>query len=260
MPNATVLGVRPAARSPRPRVRTPRRSARSPLACTATSRGSSPVTQPSSRSSRSALWMPMMPTPPPVGIDDHVGQPPAELLDDLVAHGLLALEPVRLPQRRDVLVARARRRPRPRSARPRPRSGRRPGRAPHRPPRTRPRVIAGASAGIAIRLRMPGPGRVGRPGRAGVAVGRHRDARDAQLGGPGHADRRAAGLERAGRDRAPRPSSSSLGTPIAGAEPGQGQQRGHALAEGDDARGIRGPAAARGSATGPVAGPRWPAA
>ncbi len=38
-----------------------------PLACTATSRGSLPSIQPRSRSSRSALWMPMMPTPPPAG-------------------------------------------------------------------------------------------------------------------------------------------------------------------------------------------------
>ena len=38
-----------------------------PVAWTHTSRGSSPSTQPSSRASTSALWMPIRPTPPPVG-------------------------------------------------------------------------------------------------------------------------------------------------------------------------------------------------
>ena len=38
-----------------------------PVDCTATRRGSLSSTQPSSRSSCSALWMPISPTPPPVG-------------------------------------------------------------------------------------------------------------------------------------------------------------------------------------------------
>ena len=43
-----------------------------------------------------------MPTPPPVGIEDGVGQLPAHLLGHLVAHGLLAFDAVRLLERADV--------------------------------------------------------------------------------------------------------------------------------------------------------------
>ena len=45
-------------------------------------------------------------------VDDDVGQPPAELLDDLQAHRLLALEPVRLLERGRVEDVAVRRRPR----------------------------------------------------------------------------------------------------------------------------------------------------
>ena len=38
-----------------------------PVDWTQTKRGSGPLTQPSSRASVSALWIPIIPTPPPVG-------------------------------------------------------------------------------------------------------------------------------------------------------------------------------------------------
>src|SRR5580704_9400574 len=41
---------------------------------------------------------------PAGGVHDHAGHPPAELLGDLQAHRLLALDPVRLLQRRDILI------------------------------------------------------------------------------------------------------------------------------------------------------------
>ena len=66
MPNATVLGSGHGSLAAAPAWKA-RTIGAQPADCTATSRGRSPDTQPSSRSSRSALQMPMMPTPPPVG-------------------------------------------------------------------------------------------------------------------------------------------------------------------------------------------------
>jgi hypothetical protein len=51
--------------------------------------------------------MPMMPHAPAGRIHDHIRHPPAKLLGDLQAHGLLALDPVGLPERGHVLIARA---------------------------------------------------------------------------------------------------------------------------------------------------------
>ena len=69
-------------------------------------------------------------------IDDRVGQLPAEVLGELVAHRLLALDAVRLLERRDVVPALARRAFRRRSGRSR-RSGRRRASPSRRTARTR---------------------------------------------------------------------------------------------------------------------------
>jgi len=134
-------------------------------------------------------------------VEDDVGCAPAELLDDLEPHRLLALEAVRLAQRRGVLVARPVR---------------------HRGVDRRTGVADQAVHEVEFRARHhalapgdhrgvhrhgdqgtePRPCRVGRPRRAGVAVGRHRDAGDSQLDGPRDPDRRAAGLERPRRHQA----------------------------------------------------------
>ena len=193
----------------------------------------------------------MIPTPPPVGIEDHVRRPPAELLDDLVAHRLLALDPVRLL-----------------AAWTRPGSPRAPSTAalisaPASPIRPSTRYSSAPATTHSRRVidrrvhrhgdqrPQPGAGGVGGPRRAGVAVGRHRDARDAQLRGPRHPDRRAARLERRRSGRGPRPSSAAA-APRAGRRGAAGAAAASCPRPASP-RG-RGPerAAARGSATGPA--------
>ena len=196
----------------------------------------------------------MMPTPPPGRVEQDVGAPPAELLGDLEAHRLLALDPVRLAQRRGVLPAVPlgdRRRHHPAGVADQPVHQVQLGTGDHA-------LAPGDDRGVdrhRDQRAEPGPGGVRRPRGAGVAVGGHGDPGDAELGGPRHPDRRAAGLERAGRqqpvvlDQQPRD-----------AEPGTGarrrQQRRHPLAERDHPCAGPAPAAARGSATGPADGTR----
>ncbi len=138
------------------------------------------------------------PDPAAGRVDDHLRRAPAELLGDLQAHRLLALDPVRLLERRDVEPAVA--------------GGDGPG--DHRAGvADQPGDDGGAGAGgqrlgpghrrRAGRHRdghgQPGPPPVRRPGRAGVAVRRQGDVPGAELAGPGRADRGTAGLEAAGR-------------------------------------------------------------
>jgi hypothetical protein len=138
---------------------------------------------------------------PAGGVHDHAGHPPAELLGDLQAHRLLALDAVRLPERGGVLVAGA------------------PGQdLGDQPAGVADIALDQVQLGAGRRAFSPGdprgrgrhhdqaahprPGGVHRPGGPGVAVGRHGDRRDAQLGGPRHADGGAARLERAGGQQA----------------------------------------------------------
>ena len=112
------------------------------------------------------------------GIHDHAGHPPAKLLDDLQAHRLLALDAVGLPERRGVLVAGALLED----------LG---DQLAGVPDRAVDQVQLGAGRGAFgpgdlwggdghhDQAAHPRPSRVGRPGRPGVAVGRHGDRRDA---------------------------------------------------------------------------------
>ena len=94
------------------------------------------------------------------------------------------------------------------------------------------RVMAGAPAGIAIRLGSPA--RAAYAAQAapafplvGMATPGH-----AEFRGPGHPDRRAAGLERAGGQQA-LVLHEQPGHAERAAQPGQRQQRGHALTQAD---------------------------
>ena len=171
-------------------------------------------------------------------VDDDVGHPPAELLGDLQPHRLLALDPVGLLQRGDlepVLLGRPHRRP-------------------DQPARVGDQPVDeaqvapghhGLRAGDPGRVHghrdggvQAGPGGVRRPGRAGVAVGRHGEPGRAQLPGPRDPDRGAARLEGAGGQQAV-VLDQQPGEPELRAEPRDGQQRRHALAQGHDVLGRR---------------------
>ena len=102
----------PTARRARRRLRTRARSARSRATWTATSRGIGSLDP----AERVQVSQERAPHPDQAGaaagrIEDDVRKPPSDLLGDLVAQGLLALEPERLAERRDVPPL-GRRRPR----------------------------------------------------------------------------------------------------------------------------------------------------
>ena len=87
-------------RSPRSKART---IGAQPSDCTATIRGRLVVGQPAERG-QLVKGLPHADQPGAAagGIENHVGQPPIELLGQLQAHRLLAFDPVRLLERRDV--------------------------------------------------------------------------------------------------------------------------------------------------------------
>src|SRR5579875_25155 len=168
---------------------------------------------------------------------DHFGDAPAKLLGDLEADGLLALDPVRLAQRGDILVAGP--------------GGDLFGDQAARVPDEAVHQVGLGPGGDALgggdRRRLPRhrdqagqarPGTVGRPGGAGVAVGGHGHAGRAELGGAGHPDSGPPGLERPCRQRA-LVLDRQPGEPQLTAEPVQAEQRRHALAQRDHA-GLRG--------------------
>ena len=178
--------------------------------------------------------MPIRPTPPPVGIDDHVGHAPAELLGELEAHRLLAFDPVRLFERGRVEHAAARHRARNDLA----------GvadepvdqmhvRARHH--RFEPVHVRRALRHHDVRLHS-GARRVRRPRAARVAVGRHRERGDAELLRARDADRRAARLE-ARRRQQPFVLDVKVEA-VARARARQREQRRHRLAQAHAVRGI----------------------
>src|SRR5262249_53775625 len=131
-------------------------------------------------------------------VHDDVGYPPAELLDDLQTHRLLALDPVRLLERGRVEDRPVRIRDDLRDE---------PTRVTDQPVdemdlRAGDETLVPRDHRSADRDRDGGPdagaSRVRRPGRTRVPVRRQGDVTDPQFPGPRYADRRAPGLERSG--------------------------------------------------------------
>ena len=166
------------------------------------------------------------------GVNDDVRHGPAKLLDDLQAHRLLALEPIRLFQRRNLLIAPAARnsgidQPAAVADMPAhqvelgPRRG-------HLAPADGRRLL-----GHGNQRADPGTSRIQRPRRASVPVRRHGNATHAELGRHGDAHRGTARLKRAGGDR-PLVFHQQLRYGELLAQPRQRQQRCHALAQAHD--------------------------
>ena len=187
-------------------------------------------------------------------VDDHVGHLPAELLDDLEAHRLLALDPVGLLAASTTSnQPSARRRPPPTSA---PASPISPStRCSSAPAATHSRrVISGASTGIAIVARIPARAAyVAQAAPALPLVGIASRVTPSSRG-PGHADRGAAGLERAGRDQPLVLDQQSRHAELA-RRSGAAAAAASCPRPGSRRARRRAPAAARGSATGRAARP-----
>ena len=186
-------------------------------------------------------------------VEDHVGQFPAELLGQFEAHRLLALDAVGLAQGRAVepaerLLA----------------LGDEPAAIVDQPVDEKDlgalhRDLAHIHRRACRRGRTPsavdaGARAIGGHRRAGIAVGRHRHRRDAELLGHRHRQHQAARLERAGRQ--PALVLDQELAALAAARRGSDDQRRHHLAERHARSPAGAPAAIRDSATASAAGRR----